>query len=224
MTARLMESRLLAGHKTAFFSLKHHKDEFIQYLSGLEKDHVIPVSPKTFQAFEAERLADLQQHDRPLLWICFIPEHPDELVLSKVVSPHCAPDSLIECRIAPGGGIEWVEAIPDTTNISTDRLESLVQSALGRIFAVPREGCHVSMKINYSLVNCAGMEIESPSDLQQKKVKNDLFRLGVSDWLTDSPDLLWPNPREILAALFQTKRAKSRTSGRRNSAADTGGG
>ena len=221
MTAWLTQSKLWAGYETALFSFKHRKDEFIQYLSALEEDHVIPVSPKTFPAFETERLADLRKHMRPLLWICLIPERPNELVRSKIVNPQGAPGPLIECRIVPGGGIDWVEAIPDTTNISSDQLESVIQSALDRIVGVPREGCHASMKINYSLVNCAGMKIENPAASQSKKIKNDLFKLGVSDWLTDNRAFLWPKPDEILAALLQSKRAKPRTNRREISAATT---
>ena len=221
MTAWLTQSKLWVGYKTALFSFKHRKDEFIQYLSGLEEDHVIPVSPKTFRAFETERLADLRKHKRPLLWICFIPERPNELVRSKIVDPQGAPGPLIECRIVPGGGIEWVEAISHTAKISTGQLESVIQSALDRIFGVPREGCHVSMKINYSLVNCAGMKVENPTASQSKKIKNDLFKLGVSDWFTDNRALLWPKPDEILATLFQSKRAKPRTNRRKISVAST---
>lgn len=222
MTAWLSQSKLWDGHETELFSLKYRKDEFIQYLSGLEKDHVIPVSPKTFAAFETKRLATLRQHNRPLLWICFIPTHPDDLVRSKTVDPQNAPDSLIECRILPGGGIEWLEAIPDTTSILSDQLESLIRRALDRIMAVPREGCHVSMRVNYSLANCAGMQIENHSASRSKRIMNDLFRLDVSDWYTDSRDLLWPKPDEILAALFQSKSSKPRAKGRRVSAALSG--
>jgi hypothetical protein len=222
MTTWSGQSKLLAGHKAALFSLAHRKDEFIQYLSGLEKDHINPVSLKTFAAFETERLATLRQHNCPLLWICFIPTHPDDLVLSKIVNPQNSPNSLIECRILPGGGIEWVEAIPDITSISSDQLASLIQRALDRIMAVPREGCHVSMRVNYSLANCAGMEIKSRSGSQSKKIESDLFGLGVSDWLTDGRDLLWPKSDEILTALFQFKSPKPRAKGRRISAALSG--
>jgi hypothetical protein len=222
MTTWLGQSKLLAGHKTALFSLAHHKDKFIQYLSGLENDHVNPVSLKTFAAFEMERLVTLRQHNCPLLWICFIPTHPDDLVLSKIVNPENSPDSLIECRILPGGGIEWVEAIPDIANISSDQLESLIQRALDRLMAVPREGCHVEMRVNYSLANCAGLEIKSHSGSQSKKIETDLFGLGSSDWLTDGRDLLWPKPDEILTALFQSKSPKPRAKGRRISAALSG--
>ena len=48
MTTWLGQLKLLVGHKTVLFSLAHHKDKFIQYLSGLEKDHINPVSLKTF--------------------------------------------------------------------------------------------------------------------------------------------------------------------------------
>jgi len=204
------------------FSLKHGKDEFIQYLSGLEKDHVTPVSPKTLPAFETERFADFRQHRRLVLWICFIPTHPDELIRSKLVEPRDAPDSLIECRILAGGGIEWVEAIADTTSISTDKLESLIQRALHRIFTVPIEGSHVSMRINYSLANCAEVEIENHSTPRSRKIRTNSFWLGVSDWLTDSRDVLWPPPNEILAALFQPERARQRTNGHKESAAPSG--
>jgi len=183
---------------------------------------VIPVSLKTFPAFEAERLATLRQHSRPLLWICFIPTHPDDLVRSKTLNLQNAPDSLIECRILPGGGIEWLEAISDTTSISSDQLESLVRKSLDRIMDVPREGCHVSMRVNYSLANCAGMEIDDHALSQSKKIKNDLFRLGVSDWFTDGRELLWPKPDEILAALFQSKSSEPRTNGQGVSVALTG--
>ena len=222
MTARLTQSKLWAGNKTELFSLKYRKDEFITYLANLEKDHVIPVSLKTFPAFEAERLATLRQHSRPLLWICFIPTHPDDLVRSKTLNLQNAPDSLIECRILPGGGIEWLEAISDTTSISSDQLESLVRKSLDRIMDVPREGCHVSMRVNYSLANCAGMEIDDHALSQSKKIKNDLFRLGVSDWFTDGRELLWPKPDEILAALFQSKSSEPRTNGQGVSVALTG--
>lgn len=222
MTALLTQPKFWAGYKTNLFSLKHRKDKFIQYLSRLERDYVNPVSPKTFAAFETERLPTLRQHSRPLLWICFIPTHPDDLVRSKIVDRQNAPDSLIECRILSGGGIEWIEAIPDTGNISTGLLQFLIQRALDRIFAVSREGCHVLMEISYSLVNCVGIKIENQSALQSQKIKNNLFKLGVSDWLTDSRDLLWPKPDEILAALFQSKSPKSRTEGRRISSAPTG--
>jgi hypothetical protein len=222
MTSWLRQSKLWDGHKTELFSLKYRNDEFIQYLTGLEKDHVIPVSPKIFAAFETERLAILRQHNRPMLWICFIPTHPDDLVRLKTVDPQNAPDSLIECSILPGGGIEWLEAIPDTTSISSDQLESLIQKALDRTMAVPREGCHVSMRVHFSLTNCAGMEIKSHSGSQSKKIENDLFRLGISDWLTDSRNLLWPKPDELLPALFISKLPKSRAKGRRISAALSG--
>ena len=174
-------------------------------LSGLEKDHVIPISPKTFPAFERERHSDLRKHDCHLLWICFIPTHADDLVGAKVVNPVGVPDSLIECRILPGGGIEWVEAIPDTTLLFSDQLESLIRTALDWLFAVPREGCHTEMTVNYYLAYCAGMAIKNRSCLQSKKIEDDLFRLGVSDWLTDSPELLWPKPDEFLTELLQSK-------------------
>lgn len=222
MTSWLLQSKLWLGHKTELFSLKHRKDEFLQYLSGLEKDHETPVSPKTFPSFEAERLPILRQRGRPLLWICFIPTHPDWLVRPKTVKLQDAPDLLPECRVLPGGGVEWVEAIPETTGISSEQLEGLIRRALDRIMVVPREGCHVSMRVNYNLANCAGMQIENHRASRSKRIRNDLFRLGVSDWYTDSHDLLWPKPHEFLAALFQSRRSGPRKNNRTVSAALTG--
>ena len=218
----LKQSKLLARYKTKVFSLRDRRNEFLEYLSKLEEEHVNPVSPKSFPAFETERLADLHQHDIPLLWICFIPTHPDDLIRAKIVDPQNAPDSVIECRILPGGGVEWVEAIPNRTSISRDHLESLIRRALDRIMAVPMEGCHNSIRVNYSLANCAGMEIENHSGSRSRGNKNALLRLGVSDWFTESNDLLWPKPDEILAALFQSKSSKPRAKGRKLSAAPTG--
>jgi hypothetical protein len=209
MTSWLQQSKLWNGFKTELFSLKHRKDEFIQYLSGLEKDHVAPVSPESFRAFEEGRLPILQQRGQPLLWICFIPTHPDPLVRSKALVSQDAPSSLLECRILAGGGVEWIEGIPATTSVSTDELESRIQKALELIMAFPREGTHVSMQIHYSLANWTGMRIQNPSTSQSKTVHNDLLRLGFSDWYTDGHDLLWPKPSEIFVKLFQS-RARNR--------------
>ena len=220
MTAWLTQSKLWIGYKTILFSF-NRKDEFLQYLYGLEKDHVSPISEKAFAAFETERLTGLRKCKCPLLWICLIPTHPNDLVRSKAIPPPTRPESLVECRILPGGGVEWVEAISGTTNISTERLGSLLHGALERIFRIPREGSHVSMKIFYSLVNCKGMKIQNSVASQSGKIENDLFRLGVSDWLTESPNLLWPKPDEILAAHFQRKRAKPGASRREITAQPT---
>ena len=222
MTARLTESKLLASHKTELFSLKHRKDEFIQYLSGLVKNHVTPVSPKTFPGFETERLSVLRQRGQPLLWICFVPTHPDWLVRSKILNLQDAPDSLVECHVLPGGGVEWIERIADYTSISSDQLDSLIRRALDQIMAAPREGCHVSMLIHYSLANCAGIKITSLSDSRETKMRSNLVRIGVSDWLTDGRDLLWPKPNEFLTGLFQSQSAKPLTKNRKTSAAPTG--
>jgi hypothetical protein len=222
MTSWLQQSKLSDGHRTELFSLKHRKAEFLQYLSGLEKQHVLPVSSKTFSAYEAERLPKLRQHARPLLWICFVPTHPDSLVRLKNVSLQGAPNSLLECRILPGGGVEWIETIPAATSVSSGEVESRIRRALDRIMAIPREGCHVSMQVNYSLANCNGLQIKSLSVLRSKRIQNDLLRLGASDWYTEGPDLLWPKPDEVLAALFQSKSSRRGVKERRVSAAPTG--
>jgi hypothetical protein len=222
MTSWVQQSKLWNGFKTELFSLKHRKEEFLQYLSGLEKDHVTPVSPKTFSAFEAERLPFLRQRRQPLVWICFIPTHPDSLVRSKTVSLQSAPDSLLECRVLSGGGVEWIETIPAAASVSSSELESRIRRALGRIMTIPREGCHVSMQVNYSLANCTGLQIKNPSTPRSVRIHNDLFKLGASDWYTDGPDLLWPKPDEVLAALFQSKFSTPGVKERQRSAAPTG--
>jgi hypothetical protein len=207
MEAWLSRSKLWDGYGALLFSL-NSKDQFLQYLHSLEKDHVKPISPDAFGEFEKQRLARLRQHDCPLLWICFVPTRPDDLIRSKPVVLENTPGSLVECRILPGGGIEWVEAISDNTKVLTAGLESMIQNALDQLFRVPREGSHVSMRIFYRLVNCAGMKLQNPAGSRQKKIKRELLMLGDSDWITESPSLHWPKPNEIMATLFEGKRAK----------------
>lgn len=195
----LRQSKLFQGFRTKVFSLSTRR-EFIRYMSDLDSKHVVPVSPKAFPAFANERIPDLQRRGHPLLWICFVPEEPDELVSAQRLRVAEGASPLAECNGLVGGGLEWIEELESGDTLSAKRLTQTIERGLDFIFGRGVQHGSSSIRIGYFLLNCDGARITRSSDGQAVCVRGNVFRLGVADSLLRSRDLLSPTIAEMLTA------------------------
>jgi hypothetical protein len=200
MCALLPQSKLFQSLKTKVFSL-NTKDKFIEYLSLLESKHVIPVSPESFPALANERIPDLQRRGRPLIWICVVPERPDELVSAQRLHLADGSSSSAECNGLAGGGLEWIEELELGNTLAANRLVQIIERALDAMLGREVQHGSSSIRVGYFLLNCDGWTITDSSDAGPIFVRGDVFKLGVADSLIRSRNLLSSPVAEMLMAL-----------------------
>jgi hypothetical protein len=208
MSDLLSQSKLFQGLKTRVFSLRT-KDEFIKYLSGLESEHAVAVSPESFSTFASERIPALRRHGRSLLWICVVPERPDDLVSAQRLHVAEGLSPSAECNGLAGGGLEWIEELELGNALPANRLVQIIERALDTMLGREFQHGSSSIRVGYFLLNCDGARITDTSDAQSVFVRGNAFRLGVAHSLLRSRDFLSHTVTEMLTALSAESDAAS---------------
>jgi hypothetical protein len=200
MCALLPQSRLFQGLKTKVFSL-NTKDNFIEYLSVLESKHVVPVSPESFPALANERIPDLQRRGCPIIWICVVPESPDDLVGAQRLHVPADSSSFAECNRLAGGGMEWIEELESGGACCANRLIRTIDRGIDAMFGREVQNGSSSIRVGYFLLNCDGTRITDSSGAQSVLVRGDDFKLGDAHSLLRRRNFLSLTVAEMLTAL-----------------------